>query len=1268
MAQSQPTLTGKIYPFKFLDSYTERDTQFFFGRDEEIKALYEMIFQTNILLVYGGSGTGKTSLIRCGLAGKFKPHDWQALYIRRGANLNESFNKALEEAGGETDSLDLESSFKQIYRNSFRPLYLIFDQFEELFIINPDKNEQNKFIDTVKAILKVEQPVKMIFSIREEYLGFLYDFEKEVPQIMRRKLRIEQMNLGKVTDVIKGLNTVANSLVRIKESDENAIASAIFEKIRDAKHPGTIQLPYLQLFLDKLYLETTHDKTRKTEALFTKEIVASMAPIDDVLLDFLEEQVAAISKQFSTAERPLALDDVWDLLSPFATLEGTKRPISIAMLTAELADAKIDPLIITPVVAAFETGRILRKNEGDTYELVHDILAKKVAGKRSEEEVALLEVEKLIKSQMAMKEADRELFTPKQIGLIDLYKKSLLPRLNEDDRAFIVKSRSAITAREVKRKKERRIQFAAMGVVAIVMFILGVWALFNSIDARRKTRTAQSLALSSQAVTEINKNNNYTRAFRFAQYAFEKDSGNLNAMQALYNIVFQPGDKPAKLFYLDALPHQPGDTTFIVSGDGAKVLYFENEKTVNVVDVNDYKKIITIPYDSIKAILAKRAYGSDGRRGIQLSLSRSGSILMAREEYGGKGTFFIDVRTGKKMTYRPATQSVSVYFAPNDQQILLPMVDSSFRTDSAWHVSNYDSDWGAFTYAVTRFDVFDKDRGVLADSIILPKASRVNSVIFSGDGSRSMIYSTNRTDNCLQVYSTKPWRKLKELHTNKNDSLYFSFSKDHQYIAAKCGRNAVAYFDAATMSTVKADTGLAGRFTFNCQRLVYNSDRTSLSIFNFIDGTSVAIMHNANLPADEELNVVFRLGKTILASDQTVVLSEIYVGRPNFDGFNVRREIGNSRQTKICSWNAVTGRLIVEAPLKWVNKGVINHAFSPDRKLFLSTTNESATLWNMQGEQVAVLGGLSNPIQKALFSRDSKYLLTFSADGFVKKWNMADIGEIPYSPASNILTSFSDVPIHSFSRDVHGMDQEERQYLKMRQPVEIDLPGGRKLLSSNFELRIQNKPAGLDVADHLPDSSTCLYSINSSDDGNYFVENFVHIPDGKFMTGINTDRIRTTFALEHYSVFRDITSGRKVIIDEGLASRHPRSGSIHFHFPDVLFSPDSKFLFYKGGVFDTKTFTELLRMDVSQFNDGVFFFSKDSRMFMQKKVNTRYRNEKDGTISDFPGDGGVPVADSTLKTWLIDARAIIHRFDSELPDISPEEKMKYGIPVKGKHN
>ena len=100
----------KRYPFKFLDAYTRDDSDIFFGREEEVDALYEMVFQADLLLVFGASGTGKTSLIQCGLASRFQSHDWLALNIRRGSNLNVSFEKALLEAGGGAPSSGQTSS------------------------------------------------------------------------------------------------------------------------------------------------------------------------------------------------------------------------------------------------------------------------------------------------------------------------------------------------------------------------------------------------------------------------------------------------------------------------------------------------------------------------------------------------------------------------------------------------------------------------------------------------------------------------------------------------------------------------------------------------------------------------------------------------------------------------------------------------------------------------------------------------------------------------------------------------------------------------------------------------------------------------------------------------------------------------------------------------------------------------------------------------------------------------------------------------------
>ncbi|MBN2893359.1 MAG: ATP-binding protein [Bacteroidales bacterium] len=86
----------KIYPFKFLDSYTKDDKEIFFGRDDETNQLYDMLKQSDIVMLYGASGTGKTSLIQCGLSKKINDYDWLPFYIRRGTNINESIQKSLQ--------------------------------------------------------------------------------------------------------------------------------------------------------------------------------------------------------------------------------------------------------------------------------------------------------------------------------------------------------------------------------------------------------------------------------------------------------------------------------------------------------------------------------------------------------------------------------------------------------------------------------------------------------------------------------------------------------------------------------------------------------------------------------------------------------------------------------------------------------------------------------------------------------------------------------------------------------------------------------------------------------------------------------------------------------------------------------------------------------------------------------------------------------------------------------------------------------------------
>ena len=577
-----PVSTEKKYPFKFLDSYNGADKDIFFGRDEEIKALYEMVFQHSMVLVYGASGTGKTSLIQCGLAGRFKSYDWLPLLVRRGSDINVSLQKSLEDAGGNSENFDNEIAdadekkltglaklMKGVYLSNFKTIYLIFDQFEELFILGKE-DEQTKFIAAIKELLTAGQPVKIIFSIREEYLGYLYEFERAVPQILRKKLRVEPMTIDKATDVLIGINNFKNSNVHIKEDELPVITEGIFSRLMGKKKSLTIQLPYLQVFLDKLYMEITKDETRKAEAFITNKTLEGIGDIGDVLRNFLEEQVKIISRKFSIANNNISTDTVWKILSPFSTLEGTKEPIQKKDLQGRLAG--MDTKLINDSIEEFVTRRILNFSDSNSsYELVHDSLAKCIAEKRSDEDIALLEIRRLINSQVAIKADAREPFSEKQLNFIEPFLEKI--KLSAEEEALIDQSRILVSKhkaeeqlqqeQENKRlleKQRTQKRFIQMMVVALgLMIVLAGYSYKSyekanrlSIIADSAAKTAQNAEIAAQQALDDNVRNQAIAEAKKKEVEGDSYNGIANKCES-YNTALKLLEKYHDVPYYDSL-------------------------------------------------------------------------------------------------------------------------------------------------------------------------------------------------------------------------------------------------------------------------------------------------------------------------------------------------------------------------------------------------------------------------------------------------------------------------------------------------------------------------------------------------------------------------------------------------------------------------------------------------------------------------------------------------------------------------------------------
>ena len=589
-------MSTKKYPLKFLDSYTKADTDIFFGREEEVDALYEMVFQTDIILIYGASGTGKTSLIQCGLASRFQSHEWLDVYVRRGNDINAALSQALTKVGGtlEADELDwleeleeedapnasdtnntantnnapsqalsdLGRQLRNIYLSNFRPLYLIFDQFEELYILG-EEEEQKAFIANIKTILDLEQPVKLIFSVREEYLGYLYEFERDVPQLLRKKLRVEPMNLTKVQAVMEGLMNYPQSNISIPEDEVAAFTEAVFKRLqgektknasnnsanpnnpnnpnnRRRKRSLSIELPYLQVFLDRLYLEITKDKDRQAAANFSLAALQQVGEIEDVLRDFLEEQVQIISRQLKARYPAIADKSVWQMLSPFVTIDGTKDPISRLTIeeqvkrvlpevpeVPEVPEAQIAPLT-TDLLTAMMGSKIIRYLENeDAYEIAHDALAAKIAEKRTDDEIELLEVRRLIRSQMAMREDVRDLLSERQLNFVQPYLSALHLKPTEKD--FIQDSRRAV---------RRRKYLMGFIVTAIILVLLGTTFLSwqNAVVQEQRAEVAIQAAATQAALQK----------FKAEQAAKERIA--FTALEERANVILKVGGCPIEIW------------------------------------------------------------------------------------------------------------------------------------------------------------------------------------------------------------------------------------------------------------------------------------------------------------------------------------------------------------------------------------------------------------------------------------------------------------------------------------------------------------------------------------------------------------------------------------------------------------------------------------------------------------------------------------------------------------------------------------------------
>jgi GTPase SAR1 family protein len=344
-------------PFKFLDAYGKDDKAIFFGRRQETLELYDRIFETNLVLLYGASGTGKTSLINCGLGNEFEASDWHPIFIRREENLMTSFKEKLKEHAikKQPEDISLPHFIQSLYLDYFKPIYLIFDQFEELFILG-DKEEQKAFFEAIYEILNAHISCKILISMREEYIAYISDFERIVPTLFDNRLRVEKMNTRKLEEVIEGTSTEFN--IQLSNTENHKISALILEKLKNKNNE--IELVNLQVYLDRLY-RLDQEREPGSVIIFDEELINTTGNLDDVMAYFLDEQLDSLEKELEQKFETKTTNIPLKILFELVTDNGTKQTVDIQCISRDLKNNDISAPIVEYCVKRFREMRILRE-------------------------------------------------------------------------------------------------------------------------------------------------------------------------------------------------------------------------------------------------------------------------------------------------------------------------------------------------------------------------------------------------------------------------------------------------------------------------------------------------------------------------------------------------------------------------------------------------------------------------------------------------------------------------------------------------------------------------------------------------------------------------------------------------------------------------------------------------------------------------------------------------------------------------------------------
>ncbi|GAA0229741.1 tetratricopeptide repeat protein [Cryptosporangium japonicum] len=377
-------------PYIGLRPYGSADRGKFFGRQGEVDDIRDLWLSSRLLVLYGESGVGKTSLLNAGVipslidqnakfpvdilpVGRILP---PGVVLRPDPGAPNPYVVRLLSSWSpdRAPSQLVGKSIKQFILEWPKtydkydvqlPILAAIDQFEQVFTDErADLGAVEVFLRDLADAARADHRLHILVSVRAEQLASLLDHERAIAD-QRTRYRVFPLNpdaaLEAVTEPLRSTNRsfapgAAEHLVEDLRTTTTTTSVGETVRIRGA----TIEPVHLQVACSGLWRSLPNEVTR-----ITTDYLQSQGGVDHLLRDFCENAVTAVA-----TECGLTPGVIWSWLARyFVTDRGTRGTISEGI--AETGD------LPNKVAQRLEAHRILKSVEqsGDRrYELAHDRL------------------------------------------------------------------------------------------------------------------------------------------------------------------------------------------------------------------------------------------------------------------------------------------------------------------------------------------------------------------------------------------------------------------------------------------------------------------------------------------------------------------------------------------------------------------------------------------------------------------------------------------------------------------------------------------------------------------------------------------------------------------------------------------------------------------------------------------------------------------------------------------------------------------------------